>query len=326
VEIRDWLRALGDRVRLLVIVPLAAALIALLIGLVSPSQYRSTATVTLSGESGDGGPVTLVTTQRVADFSAAVTSQAVLSRTSAETGVPAGQLADAEVKRIAQSGIVEVAFTGTDESMVKPATTDLARNAFRLLAQADLDAATAKAQAAQDLVTNVENELTAAQNQSGLTYSDDLVDQASRRYTDALDAYNKALADGVQSEIDARKEILDQKAARLSDARSLQLLNSRRVAATTVLIQANSDVAAADGARISADTFTIPTTQATPLGKLKDVAQKVIFAGVFGFVLAAGLLVLLVLIQGRADEGSDDDEEPRATPSIFPGRRAADRS
>lgn len=324
MEIRDWLRVLGDRVRLLVIIPLAAALIAMLVGLIAPPRYHSTATVFLP-EVNEVGPITIAVTQHVADFSAAVKSESVKEVVAAETGVPASELDEVTVERGGQSGVVEVGFTGTDSQKVPPVAEAMSRAALRITAQANLDRANAQSGAAQDLFDEANDAYLTNAEGTGALYSDDLLETISKQYNDAVDDLNNATSDGDPAKIADAQAAVDRKFARLSEVQAAQTLYLRRQAATTVLIQANSDVVDAEGDLITADTLAISTTQATAQSKLKDVAQRVIFAAVFGFVLAAGLLVLLVLIQGRGATG-DAATENEPAPAIFPRRRAAGRT
>lgn len=324
MEIRDWLRALGDRVRVLVIIPLAAALIALLVGLIAPTRYHSTATVVLP-EVNAVGPITVAVTQRVADFGAAVKSEAVKEVVAAETGVPVSELDEVTVERSGQSGVLEVGFTGTDPQKVAPVAEAMSRAALRIAAQANLDRAKAQSSAAQDLFDEANDAYLTNAEGTGALYSDDLLETISKQYNDAVDDLNNATSVGDPAKIAAAQAAVDRKFARLNEVQAAQTLYLRRQAATTVLIQANSDVVDAEGDLITADTLAISTTQATAQSKLKDVAQRVIFAAVFGFVLAAGLLVLLVLVEGRGATGEAATEsEPAA--AMFPRRRAAGRT
>lgn len=322
MEIRDWLRTLGDRVRLLVIIPLAAALIALLIGVIAPTSYRSVATVPLACAGSDGGPITLVCTQQAADFSAAVESEAVREDVSRETGVPLGDLGTVEVRRSGQSSIIAVTYTGTDEAKARAAAESFSQHAFRLLGLADLDAAEAKVEAANTLMDTAERALQEAEAEAGLVYSEELVGNYAARYSAWLDELNAAETEAERQRAQLK---VDQVGAKLALAQGLELLNSRRAAALTVLIGASSDVAKARGALIAAEQ-PIATTEPRAQSKPQAVAQQVIFAAVFGFVLAVGLLVLLVLLQsGRnlmGSVGHQDDDKP----AEFPRRSAAGRN
>ena len=319
MEIRDWLRVSGDRVRLLVVIPLAAALIAALIGTISPVRYRATATVILPGIS-SSGPLTSVTAQRVADFSAAVRSDGVLDSVSSELKIDRSKLDTVTVTRSGSSGVLAVSFVGTDRDQVPAVAEAAARVALRLQAQVNKDAAAAAAEAAGQLYAEEDQVYQEAERKAGFLYSDAVLAEFSRRYNDAVDALNAAKASGAQAAITQAQANVNERGVKLTDAQGLQTLYSARLAAFSVVSGAKARLAAADGDLISAETLTIPTTRAVPLSKMRLVAQRVVLAGLFGLALAVALLVLLQLLQVRQAGGAQDDDR---RPALLAQRRGA---
>ena len=302
VEIRDWLRASGDRVRLLVVIPLAAALIAALIGTISPARYRATATVILPGISSTG-PLTSVTAQRVADFSAAVRSDGALDEVASQLEIDRSTLDTITVTRSGSSGVLAVSFVGTDPERCAEIAEAAARLALRLQAQVNKDAAAAAAEAAGQLYAQEDEAYQQAELKAGFLYSDAVLAEFSRRYNDAVDALNAAKASGSQTAIAQAQAVVDQRGAKLTDAQGLQTLSSARLSALSVLSNAKARLAAAEGDLISAQTLTIPTTRAIPLSKSRFVIQRVVLSALFGLALAVALLVLLQLLQVRQAGG-----------------------
>jgi hypothetical protein len=318
VEIREWLRSMGERVRLLVVIPLAAALIAALIGFIAPTKYKATTTVILPGVS-QNAPLTSQTAQRVADFSAAVKSEGVLDAVSAELAIPRGDLDAVSVTRSGSSGVLAVAYTGTNPDEVGTIAEEVARQALRAQSQVNRDAADAAVQGAQKLFDAAEKTYQDATLEAGFEYSDELLVELSRRYNDAIDALNKATAGGDRTQIAETQAAVDQKAARLTAAQGLQSLYNARASASSLLDTAKARLADADGQLILAQTLTMPTTRALPQSKLRAVAQRVIFAAAFGFLSAVGLLILLQLLQVRSNPTLSAQEAP----TLLPRRRAA---
>ena len=87
MEIREWVRSLGDRARLLVIIPLAAGSLAALVTLIGPASFQASATVILPQDSA-GGSLTGCRTAR-GGLHGAVRSDGVLDAVSQQTGSPA---------------------------------------------------------------------------------------------------------------------------------------------------------------------------------------------------------------------------------------------
>lgn len=304
VEIRDWLRSVGDRARLLVVVPLAAALIALLIAVIAPARYQATSTVILPDVS-TTGPLASITAQRVADLMGAAKSEGVLDAVSAETGVPHASLGALSVSRSGTAGVMSIGFVWTDPAKARAVTEATARGALRALAQVNQDQAKAEVEATQALYDEAASAFTDAENKTGLVYSDRLLTQLQKRFTDARDRLNAATAAGDAKAIRVAQAAVDSLTARLLDAQQLQSLSAERQSALVSLFSARSRQASAEGDMIAAGTLTIATTRAAQLSKFRFVAQRVVLAGAFGFILAIGLLILLQLlrVRGAAESG-----------------------
>jgi hypothetical protein len=323
MEIRDWLRASGDRVRLLVVIPLAAALIALLIGIIAPTKYHSTATVFLPGVNTDG-PSTTETAQRVANFIAALKSPAVREAIASETGADPSSLDGVTAERTGQSGVVLVGFAGAEPDVVPTVAEAFVRGALRIEAQSNLDRAKAQVEAYQRLLDDADSDYQRF-IQDEIFYTDELLTTLSERYTRETDLLNGLLASGApQSEIDEQQADVDQLRDRIASLQEARDAFNRKRSAEFLLTDALDQSVEAEGDLAAAETLQIPTTQATARSKLTDVAQKVLFAGVFAFLLAAGLLVLLVLLEGRRPGAGGSAEEP--APAPFQPRSAAGRS
>lgn len=111
MEMREWLRRLGRLSWLLVIVPVLAASVAVVYGLVRVPDYTATATVTLSAPDGSttGAALSAATT----GFVDAAHSEKVLAAAAEESGVPAGEIeSDTTATRVGDSPQVQLVYTG----------------------------------------------------------------------------------------------------------------------------------------------------------------------------------------------------------------------
>jgi capsular polysaccharide biosynthesis protein len=321
VEIREWLRSMGDRVRLLVIIPLAAALIAALITMIAPTRYRASTTVILPGASPTSVSLTSVTAQRVADFTALVKSDGVLDKVASDLDVPRGDLGSVGVTRSGSSGVLSVSAQSTDPAQAQAIAEAVSREALRAQAQVNHDAAEARYEATRQLAddTNQTYLDAVAAADVGL-YSPELLVEKGRRYNDAVDGLNAAKADGDQAGIDAAQTLVDARGELLTAVQQLKSVFDANASAQLLAQTAQQDLAQADGQLLTATSVTMPTTQAQVVDKWRALAQNVVFAAVFGFILAVGLLLLLQLVRLRSTTATATQDGPTLLPRrVAPG-------
>jgi capsular polysaccharide biosynthesis protein len=321
VEIREWLRSMGDRVRLLVIIPLAAALIAALITMIAPTRYRASTTVILPGTTSTSVSLTSVTAQRVADFTALVKSDGVLDKVASDLDVPRGDLDSVGVTRSGSSGVLSVSAQRTDGAQAQAIAEAVSREALRAQAQVNHDAAEARYEATQQLAdeTNQTYLDAVAAADVGL-YSPELLVEKGRRYNDAVDALNAAKASGDQAAIDAAQTLVDARGELLTAVQQLKSVFDANASAQLLAQTAQQDLAQADGQLLTATSVTMPTTQPQVVDKWRALAQNVVFAAVFGFILAVGLLLLLQLLRLRSTPATATQDGP----TLLPRRVAPD--
>ena len=131
MEIVDYLRALGWRLLILLVIPLVAVVIGGVILASKPTQYKAVATVRLPVGTGASSSVI---TQANSDFSQALRSDAVLTSTSQATGVSKGTIAAG--LSVAQSGgsrTVDVTYTADSANTVVPVVKGAAQSALNEL-------------------------------------------------------------------------------------------------------------------------------------------------------------------------------------------------
>jgi len=305
VEIREWIRSLGDRARLLVIIPLAAGSIAALITLVGPASYQASATLILP-EDAQAGPITAVTAQRVADLTAAVRSEGVLDAVSRDTGVPRGDLDSITVGRSGSSGVIVVGFTSSHAEDVAIVAEAATRKAMATIAQARVDVAQAELDATIAGVDAAYAALIEEQENLGLTYSPDVLLILQRQAERLSNDVNVAIADQDLDAAALATEKLERKQSRINDMLQLQALYQRSQAAQQSVFAQQSVVFDAQGALSAAETLTVEPTRPIRVGKLQEAARRFVFVAAIGFLLALGLVILLQLMDRRRGEDTDD--------------------
>jgi capsular polysaccharide biosynthesis protein len=312
VELKEWLRSLGDRAKLLVIIPLVAGSIAALITLVGPSTYESSATVIVA-EDPASGPITAVMAQRVADFTAAVKSEGVLDAVSRDTGVARGEVGNITVSRSGSSGVVTVTYRSTRSEEVGLVADAIARQALRAVAQARVDAATGELEAAQALYDAASNSLVDAENEAGTSYSLLALERLQRQMIQLTE--ESLAAEGSQEQGQALQR-LEQKAGKVEEMRQLESLSRAKDAQLNVLFAAQDRLSRANGALGAAENMDMSVTRAARSSKLQEAARRFLFVAVIGFFLALGLVVLLQVMDRRREAAENEAETgPRRRPA-----------
>jgi capsular polysaccharide biosynthesis protein len=312
VELKEWLRSLGDRARLLVIIPLVAGSVAALITLVGPSSYESSATVIVA-EDPASGPITAVMAQRVADFTAAVRSDGVLDAVSRDTGVARGDVGNVTVSRSGSSGVVTITYSGTRSEEVGLVAEAIARQGLRAVAQARVDAANGEVTAARELYQAASEALVEAEAELGTSYSPRALERLQNQ---AIRLTQAAAAADSPADQEAALERLQQKNNRIEEMRQLDALARARDAQLVTMFAAQDRLSRANGALGAAENMDMSVTRATRTSKLQEAARRFLFVAVIGFVLALGLVILLQLMDRRREAAERGTETgPRRRPA-----------
>ena len=312
MEIREWIRSLGDRARLLVIIPLAAGSFAALVTLVGPASFQASATVILPQDS-SGASLTGSAAQRVADFTGAVRSDGVLDAVSQQTEVPRGDLGSVSVTRSGSSSVLVVGFTGSNGDDTGRVAETAARAALTAIAQARVDAAQAELGAAQDQVDAADQAFQDAQDEIGIPYSGASLESLAGRALRLRDEQNEAAARNDIAEVNRLANRIESQQAVIDDLRALESLFQARGSAQQVLFGAQAVLAEAQGALSSAETLSIPVSRPQPVSKLQEAARRFVFVAAIGFLLALGLVLLLQLMDRRRT--AVDEVGPRRRPA-----------
>ncbi len=107
MEIKDYLRVLGKRAWLLVMIPAVAGVVAGLIAVGQPQAFRTTATLQLPR---DETTTPAQVAQLVADFQAAADNPTVQNQVSEETGVPVRRIQRVRIAQVGDSSQLTMSF------------------------------------------------------------------------------------------------------------------------------------------------------------------------------------------------------------------------
>ncbi len=127
MEITGYVSTLGRRLWLIPAIPALATLVAFGYLFIQPQEYRAEVTL-ISPPSGDAlGNATINVAQNISNLQGAITSQPVVERVSADTGVPPKDINGVLLgEQVGNSNIMEVSYTGTNreqaENIVTSAT------------------------------------------------------------------------------------------------------------------------------------------------------------------------------------------------------------
>ena len=320
MEIVDYLVSLGRRAWLLLGVPAACALVALLTVAIHPWQFTAGATVAapalVGGVSSHQFRGADATKAYVTTFAAGLRSAPIVDRTSAHTGVPARRIrAGLHATPIGTSSFMKVTYSTSRRKEAKTVVRVAAGETLRFLFSSQLNAAHAAVEVAQAQVDKSEGALVDFAKQTGISNPDREYETVSGGTSDleALAARRAAHGDAagaaeVQATLTARQARLAQLAQ--AQATYSSLIDQRRRAvneldqAQQVERQAASQLAAADPDTVITAGKTrrvLPVTKAI---------KAVLAGGALGVFAAVALVLVLEVVTGV--------RRPRARPRRAP--------
>ena len=329
MEIKDYLKALGQRAWVVILVPVLAGALALGYQLGQPASYSSTVTVVSHPASAAAGSVI----QYITSFQAAMSSDTIINQVAQQTHISSGAVRSGLSSQPSgvNSIILKVSFTSTNKSVVARVPDLAARDTLDLLAepsvtsaQATLDADNAEyahAKAAVDAYTaGTGFQVPLETYRQELAYVSQLqVAYDTARLTGAPTAAGfQALIVGEKSRVDQLATLVAQWSRlndiEVRDATAVSNAQTRlsEAKAEVVVIQAPGSVAPGD------------TTKLSPLPTIIKLVGPVV---VVALVLAIGVIVLLETMRARRRRTADEELEREvpgvesATPPPAPAQR-----
>ena len=158
MEIKDYLKVLGKRAWLLIMIPAVAGVVAGLIAVQQPQAFRTTATLQLPHDV-TSSPAEVA--QLVADFKAAANNPTVQSKVSKNTGLTLQQIRHMNITQVGDSSQLTLGYQTKAKSptAAKAVILGISSGALDYLAapessstQTAVDAANAKIKTAQDTI------------------------------------------------------------------------------------------------------------------------------------------------------------------------------
>jgi hypothetical protein len=329
--VADWGGALRRHLKLLLLVPLlAGGITAGVLSRIVPQQYRSTATVSVPDMAAAGARDT---TQAVANFEGAATTDAIVEKVAKSSGLGAHVVkAGASTKRVGSSGIVQVSFTSDRKAVAPKVASNLARETLLFLFQTRVDSSTADRTRAQAEVAALDKQVDGIIDRVGaaepLEYyrlRQSELSSLRLRLEDVVAAGGRGATE-IQSAITSRSlELIALRPQIVEYSR----LEDQRTQALTALQDAESAYRTAndqfgDGAADSA--ISVPA-QATAVGRLSGVVRAAGGAAILGLLIAAAMALYLELsrrpaAEAAAAEATDEPDVDLRTAGFRSGRVA----
>ena len=171
MEIKDYLKVLGKRAWLLIMIPAVAGVVAGLIAVQQPQAFRTTATLQLPHDVASS-PAEVA--QQVADFKAAASNPTVQSKVSKNTGLTLQQIRHMNITQVGDSSQLTLGYQtkAKTPAAAKAVILGISSGALDYLAapessstQQGIDAANAKIKTAQDTIDGANTDLLAIYKQ-----------------------------------------------------------------------------------------------------------------------------------------------------------------
>jgi flagellar biosynthesis chaperone FliJ len=340
VEIKDYLKVLGKRAWLLIMIPAVAGVVAGLIAVQQPQAFRTTATLQLP-HAVTSSPAEVA--QQVADFKAAAANPTVQNKVSKNTQLTLQQIRHLKITQVGDSSQLTLSYQtkSRDPAAAKKVILGISSGALKYLeapeqstAQKAVDAANDKTNQAQDTVDTANSKLNDIYN---TVKSNDPVGDL-RRIKDERSqfnqAYARAQAEGNTTSASIYKGFMDQADLQIialgHAVPDVEALNAQVAEAQKSLTDAQTEreVAVAQLAALSADPDITFSAEGTPVVRKTRVVKTAAAAVVAGFPIAVGVVLLLDALQRRRQnrpprptreelEGQlDEDLEPSASSDV----------
>ena len=301
MEIKDYLKALGKRAWVVILIPVLAGALALGYQLGQPASYQSTVTVVSHPASAAAGSVI----QYITSFQAAMNSDSVINEVAQQAGVSSGTVRSGLSSQPSgvNSVILKVSYTSKSKTRA-PRIADLAaRDTLDLLARPSVTSAQATLNADQASYNQAKAAVDDFTKQSGLaipleTYRQELayVSQLQVAYEIATIQGQstapglKALIDGEQS----RVNVLSTEVAQWQRLEDIEVRDATNVAdAQKVVAEAQAQLA------VVQDPTAVAPGDTTKLSPLPDIIKLVGPVVVVALVLVIGAIVVTETMRDR---------------------------
>lgn len=298
MEIRDYVRFVGRRLWILVLVPLVAGAIAFKMVSSEPQRYRSVATV---------GSADLLTgknesEQYVADFYAAVGIPAIVDKVAEATGESPQRIRGGiRTTRLGSSSLIQVTYETTQRDPAKSVAVveQISREALAFLFQSPVEFAQNRREEARKAVDASNAAMDAFLGEIGTPLPDEdyrtiqsLVSQLRVRFEEANADGETAAADTLEDAIEDHEAELAQLGPKVVQ---FNRLKEQRDPVLATLKDADEALqrAQARAAVSRGESIVVVSRNATPVARGKGIVRRTAAVTAASFLLAVGLVALL---------------------------------
>jgi hypothetical protein len=344
LEIKDYVRALAGKGRIVAAVAILAGFLAAVIFIFEPQPYRATASVPLPVPPSTTTSALAAVSEAYADFSGAITTDVVAQRAAADAGVPVGAVkGHVDVTRLAGGSVAEVMYEGTDRDHASAIAKAASQEALALVISARLAPLDQQLQLAQAAYDDANSQYQQFVSDTLILNPTKYFNTWQQRFISLSDQIGHLQAIGddaraaqLQDRLDTKKAQVSQQAADYNRIVALRDSSKESLATASQAEQAEKGLllSVQQGEQIAASD---PTGSSRLTGLIKAVVPAVVVAT----GLAIALIVLLEVVgparvpsrrrparparhapddqpahgEPRATRDEDEDEEPPRDPA-----------
>jgi hypothetical protein len=298
LEIKDYVKALEGKGRIVAAVAILAGFLAAVIFIFEPQPYHATASVPLPVPPSTTTSALAAVSEAYADFSGAVTTDVVAQRAAATVGVPVSEVkGHVEVTRLAGGNVAEVTYTGTDRDHASQIAAEAAKEALALIVSARLAPLEQQLTLAQQAVDEANNEFEQFSATEGV-YTENYFAKQQLAIDDLRNRLGNARTNGQTQVANDLQAQFDAKNAKVG----AQLAEYNRL--TTTRNSANEAYGTAQQAELAEKGLLtsiqqgdqIPVSDPSGSSRLTGLIKAVVPAVVVATGLAIALIVLLEVV------------------------------
>jgi uncharacterized protein involved in exopolysaccharide biosynthesis len=324
LEIKDYVGALVGRGRIVAAVAIVAGFLAVVVYILQPQRYSSTATVVIPVPPSTTTSAIAAVSEGYADFSGALSTDVVAERAAADAGVPTSTVkGHLSATRLSSGSVAEVTYNGSDKDHAESIAKAGAQEALAIVVAARLDPLDQQMALALTAYTDANDQYRTFIQDSGV-YNEQYFIQQQRRIISLQDqlgaaqaAGHTAMASDLQAKIAAKNATISQNRATFDQLTAIRqsALESYTAAQQQELSEKGLLESAKAGGQVSASA---PKGASRLAGLIKAVVPAVVVAT----GLAIALIVLLEVVgpvrlpgrgpsPGEPEVAEDGSEEER---------------
>jgi hypothetical protein len=298
LEIKDYVRALEGKGRIVAAVAILAGFLAAVIFIFEPQPYHATASVALPIPPSTTTSAIAAVSEAYADFSGAITTDVVAQRAATDVGVPASEVkGHVEVTRLAGGNVAEVTYTGTDRDHASQIAAEASKEALALIVSARLAPLEQQLTLAQQAVDDANTEFQQFVSTEGVltdryfTKKQNEIDDLRNRINNARVNGQTQLADDLQVQFEEKNAKIGTQIAEFN--RLTTTRNSANEAYSNAQAAELAEKGLLDSVQLGGQ---IPVSDPTGSSRLTGLIKAVVPAVVVATGLAIALIVLLEVV------------------------------